>query len=59
MEEYYPGGSQSNVYDAEQIVNGGDGNPGACPPLTIRFRIYPVLDFSQEFSNPPPTVITG
>lgn len=52
MDYYFPQVGQEPVHDAPDI----DGNAGACPPLIIRFRIYPELDFSLCFGNPPETV---
>lgn len=59
--------SSESGYDGE---NGGYGTedaipapdiaaiPGACPPSTLFYRIYPEIDFNNEFGNPPASVIT-
>lgn len=31
-------------------------NPGACPPYVLKFRIYPEINFTTWFGNPPPNV---
>lgn len=52
--------SESGGYGTEDAIeapNAAD-NGGACPPSTLFYRIYPEIDFNNEFGNPPATVIT-
>lgn len=47
-------------YGAEDATNAPDvdGVAGACPPLILRFRIYPEADFNAIFGDPPENVVT-
>lgn len=59
MDYYFPYGDYGDSFDASDIAGaGGNGNEGACPPLMIRYRIYPEIDFALCFGNPPETVKT-
>jgi hypothetical protein len=44
--------------DADDDAPDVEGNAGACPPLILRYRIYPEKDFSAVFDDPPENVLT-
>ncbi len=47
-EDAYPDWEVPNIENVE----------GACPPITLRYRIYPTADFNALFTDPPASVTT-
>lgn len=52
--EYESGSDSAGELSAPDVVE----VDGACPPMTLRFRIYPSEDFNEIFATPPANVIT-
>jgi len=49
--EYEAGDQDFDAPDIEAV-------DGACPPIKIRYRIYPSADFNGIFAEPPASVTT-